>query len=68
MAVSIVRKPSVERALVLEQVRQDWKQLHKAAEAKRSEAILWRLQRLEKAKGMHQLTLAEMLVASGAVW
>lgn len=67
MALTIPRRQRVERALVLSLVGQDWWQLRRAAEAKRPEAVLWRLQRVQQSKGMHQLTLPEMLVASGSV-
>ncbi len=53
--------------MLMQQLREEWWQLHRAVLAKRPDAVIWRLQRLQKTRGMHKLTLAEMLVASGSV-
>ncbi len=67
MAITVASKHREDRGLLMQQLREEWWQLHRAVLAKRSDAVIWRLQRLQKTKGMHKLTLAEMLVASGSV-
>ena len=67
MAVQAARKQRVERAQAIREAREEWWALRKAVEAERGDAVIWRLQRLQKAKGMHRLTLAELLVAGGTV-
>ena len=68
LATNVARRQRVERTLVLRQLREDWIHLHRAAAAKRPETVIWRLDRVQRAKSMHHLTLAELLIASGAVW
>ncbi|MBA2364766.1 MAG: hypothetical protein H0V86_14670 [Chloroflexia bacterium] len=53
--------------LLLKQVREDWWQVHRAVRSNRPEAVIWRLQRLERTRCMHALTLPELLVASGSI-
>ncbi|MDP9382812.1 MAG: hypothetical protein M3Q29_22250 [Chloroflexota bacterium] len=69
MAVMVSRgqRHVEERALLLRHVRDDWRQLRQAVNAKRPQAVMWRLHRVQQTKGMHRLSLAEMLVASGCV-
>lgn len=67
MAITLARKQREERAAVLQELREDWIQMRKAVQSNRPEAVLWRLQRVQQAKGMHQLTLPEMLVASDVI-
>lgn len=68
MAVTVATKArKEERNLLMLQLREDWWKLHRAAEAKRPEAVIWQLQQIEQTKRTHNLTLAEMLVGSGCV-
>ena len=67
MAVTVARKHKEERGVLMRDLQQEWRQLRKAAQAHRFDAVLWRLGRVRQAKGMHQLTLAELLVGSGSV-
>lgn len=67
MAVHVAPKQRLDRAEAIEQVREEWGQIRKAVAANRPEAVLWRLQRVHQARGMHKLTLAELLVAGGTI-
>ncbi len=67
MAIHVMRRQRVDRTVAMRELREDWWQLRKAVQAQRPEAVLWRLQRVQKTKGMHRLTLAEMLVGSGTI-
>ena len=68
MAVTVATKARMdERRLLMRQLREDWWKLHRAAGAKRPDAVIWQLQQIEQTKRTHNLTLAEMLVASGCV-
>ena len=62
-----IQRQGVERTLAIRELREDWRLLAKAVKAGRPEAVLWRLRRVQQTRGMHGITAAEMLVASGAV-
>ena len=67
MTISLIRRHRVDRAIALQQIREDWWQLRRAVESKRPDTVVWRLQRVHQTKGMHKLTLPELMVASGTV-
>ena len=67
MVISIIRRHRLDRAIAMQQIREDWWQLRRAAEARRPDTIVWRLQRVQQTRGMHKLTLPELMVASGTV-
>ncbi len=67
MAITLARRQQEDRMMLLKQVRDDWWQVHRAVRANRLEAVIWRLQRLERTRVLHALTLPELLVASGSI-
>ncbi len=67
MAITVASRQREERGVLMQQLREEWWQLRRAVQANRPEAVTWRLQRIEKSKAMHKLTLAELLVAGGSI-
>ena len=67
MAITVASRQREERGVLMQQLREEWWQLRRAVQANRPEAVTRRLQRIEKSKAMHKLTLAELLVAGGSI-
>jgi hypothetical protein len=67
VSVGAARSYGDERGAAIRGVREEWRQLRRATEAGRPEGVMWRLDRIRQAKRMHNLTLAELLVASGCI-
>ncbi len=68
MAIKIIKgRTRFERVAALEQLSNDWWQLHKAAQARRYDSVIWHLHKMKVFSKMHKMSLPEMLVASGSI-
>lgn len=66
MALALGRNRSGTKEAALRDTKSNWKQLRQAVESSQVESVGSRLAEVERAQRIHDLTLPEMLVGSGA--